>query len=172
MISAEYHPIGKRLVVKGAKSIGYKNKVLHSYISVWHSKCAKWHNSCNAKHSAECTNWKHQFLGSPLNFKQWFKIYKLDINTEINLTITNIAVGLLGILTTYSVILKVQFIQQVSWTSVYTLSNYCICPFLSFKQLFWFVKTIQFLNIITLLFFIHYFSSYLNWCSFIIHIPG
>ena len=39
-------------------------------------------NSCNIIYLVECSNCKHQYIGSALNFKRRFSIHKSDIKTN------------------------------------------------------------------------------------------
>ena len=39
-------------------------------------------NSCNVIYLAECSNCKHQYVDSALNFKQWLRIHKSDNKTS------------------------------------------------------------------------------------------
>ena len=42
------------------------------------------YNSCIAIFLVECSNCQQQYIGSALNFKQWFRIHKSDIKTNKN----------------------------------------------------------------------------------------
>ena len=41
-------------------------------------------NSCNVIYLVDCSNFKHQFISSELNFKRQFRIHQSDIKTKEN----------------------------------------------------------------------------------------
>ena len=84
-------------------------------------------SSFNVIYLVECSNCKHQYLGSARNFKQRFRIDKSNIK------LTKIVAGLLGMLITYAVTPVIPiFIQKFSsqskcsvMTLIRTLKLFC-----------------------------------------------